>query len=79
MPQEVFERVRTMCADVFQVAPATINADSSPENLEAWDSVQHLNLVLALEQEFGVPFDPEDIDEMKTVGAISALVERKLS
>lgn len=79
MPQEVFDRVRAMCADVFQVHPAKINADSSPENLDAWDSVQHLNLVLALEQEFGVPFDPEDIDQMKTVGAISALVERKLA
>lgn len=79
MPQEVFDRVRAMCADVLQVPPTDIRAESSPENLEAWDSVQHLNLVLALEQEFGVPFDPEDIDQMKTVGAISALVERKLS
>lgn len=78
MPQEVFDRVKAMCADVFQVPPSEIRPESSPENLEAWDSVQHLNLVLALEQEFGVPFDPEDIDQMKTVGAISALVQRKL-
>ena len=79
LSQELFERVRNMCADVFQVPPAQLRPESSPVNLEAWDSVQHLNLVLALEQEFGVPFDPEDMDQMKSVGAIAALVGRKLS
>jgi len=79
MPQEVFERLRAICADLFQVPGDKIQKDSSPETLEAWDSVQHLNLVLALEQEFGVAFDPEDIDHMKSIGAISELVEKKLA
>ena len=77
MPSSVFEQVRAVAADVFQVSTERITPDSSPEVLESWDSVQHLNLVLALEQEFGIQFEPEEMDRMKTVGAIAELVQSK--
>ncbi len=78
MAATIFEQVRTISADLFQVPAAQINPESSPETLESWDSVQHLNLVLGLEQEFNVQFEPEEMDRMKTIGAISDLVESKL-
>ena len=53
-----------------------ITADSSPETIENWDSMQHLNLVLAVEEKFGVQLEPEDIEEMKTIGEVAALVEK---
>jgi acyl carrier protein len=77
MPSSVFEQVRAVAADVFQVPTERITPDSSPEVLESWDSVQHLNLVLALEQEFGIQFEPEEMDRMKTVGSIAELVQSK--
>jgi acyl carrier protein len=40
--------------------------------------MQHLNLVLALEEKFGLQLDPEEIEQMKSVGAVAALVEKKL-
>jgi acyl carrier protein len=70
--------MRTISADVFQVPAERITAESSPETVEGWDSVQQLNLVLALEQEFGVQFEPEEMEQMKTVGAIVELVEGKV-
>ena len=78
MASTIFEQVRMMSADLFQVSPAQIKPESSPETLESWDSVQHLNLVLGLEQQFNVQFEPEEMDRMKTIGAISDLVESKL-
>ena len=45
--------------------------------MEAWDSVQHLNLTLALEESFGFQFSPEEMDRMKTIGQIAAIVEAK--
>jgi acyl carrier protein len=45
--------------------------------VESWDSVQHLNLVLALEEQFGIQFEPEEMDAMKNIGAIAGLVARK--
>jgi len=79
MTLTIFEQVRTISTDIFQVPAGQITTESSPKTLEAWDSVQHLNLVLALEQHFGVQFEPEEMDQMKTIGSISELVESKLN
>ena len=78
MDSSTFDKVRGLCADVFQAPASEITAASSPETLENWDSVQHLNLVLALEEQFGIAFDPEEMDQMKSVGAIAQLVDAKL-
>jgi acyl carrier protein len=77
MDQPLFDRVRVIAADVFHLDSAALNADSSPETIEAWDSVQNLNLVLALEQEFGFEFAPEEMDQMKTIGQIATVAAAK--
>lgn len=79
MAETILEQVRTVSADVFQVPAGQISPQSSPETLDSWDSVQHLNLVLALEQQFGVQFEPEEMDKMKNIGNIVDLVEAKLN
>jgi len=73
-----FERVRNIVSDIFGIPADKITAESSPETIENWDSMQHLNLVLAIEEKFGVQLEPEDIEGMKTIGAVAALVEKKL-
>jgi len=65
-------------ADVFQVPIESISADSSPETIESWDSLQHLNLVLALEQEFSVQFTPDEIEKLVSPRLVSALLADKL-
>jgi len=71
-----FEQVRDVASDIFGVPQDKISADSSPETIENWDSMQHLNLVLAIEEKFGVQLEPEDIEKMKTIGAVAALVDK---
>ena len=77
MNSATFEKVRGIAADILQVKSAALNADSSPETVLSWDSVQHLNLALALEECFGFQFSPEEMDGMKNIGQIAALVEAK--
>lgn len=77
MPASLLERVRGIAADVLEVPAAKINPDSSPETIDTWDSVHHLNLVLALEQEFNLQFEPEEIDQMKDVQHILMILEQK--
>ena len=74
----VFEEIRVMASDLFGVPVEQITAASSPQTLENWDSIQHLNLVLAVEEKFGVQLSPEEIEEMKNVGETAKLVESKL-
>jgi acyl carrier protein len=68
--------VRSVASDIFGVPTEQITAESSPETIENWDSMQHLNLVLAVEEKFGVQLDPEDIEQMKNIGAVAKLVEK---
>jgi acyl carrier protein len=70
------EQVRHIASDIFSVPVDKITAESSPETIENWDSMQHLNLVLAVEEKFGVQLEPEDIEQMKNVGAVAAVVEK---
>jgi acyl carrier protein len=72
------EQVQAIASDIFGVPAGQITADSSPETIETWDSIQHLNLVLALEEKFAVQLAPEEIEEMKSIGAVAAIVEKKL-
>jgi acyl carrier protein len=74
----VFDQIRTMASDLFGVPAERITADSSPQTLEAWDSIQHLNLVLALEEKFSVQLSPEEIEQMTNIGETAKLIESKL-
>ena len=76
MITSTFDRVRSIASDIFAVPADAITAESSPETIENWDSMQHLNLVLAIEEKFGVQLDPEDIEKMKNIGAVAAVVEK---
>ncbi len=78
MTANILEQVQSIAADILMVEPDEIGPQSSPESLESWDSVQHLNLVLALEEKFSLQFAPEEIDQMRTIGEIAGLVERKI-
>ncbi|HMD16693.1 MAG TPA: acyl carrier protein [Terriglobales bacterium] len=76
MTASTFEQVRSVASDIFGIPAAEITTESSPETIENWDSMQHLNLVLAIEEKFGVQLEPEDIEQMKSIGAVAALVEK---
>jgi acyl carrier protein len=70
------EQVREIASDIFGIKAEKITAQSSPQTIDNWDSMQHLNLILAIEEKFAVHFEPEDIEEMNNIGAVAALVEK---
>lgn len=79
MTAPLLDRVRGIAADVLEVPAARIGPDSSPETFDTWDSVHHLNLVLALEQEFHLQFEPEEIDQMKDIQHILTVLTNKIA
>ncbi|UBD82232.1 MULTISPECIES: acyl carrier protein [Parabacteroides] len=50
----------------------------SQQNCDKWDSLRHLNLIVELEAEFGVEFEPEEISEMKSFEDIRRLLTDKI-
>ena len=79
MSTTLLDRVRSIAADVMEVPVVRISAGSSPETIDTWDSVHHLNLVLALEQEFNLQFEPEEIDQMKDIHHILEILGNKVT
>jgi acyl carrier protein len=76
-PPDAKARLYQTIASVLGVEPETLVEDSSPDTVEAWDSLNHLNIAMALESEFGVAFEAEDIMTMRDVKAIGAALRRQ--
>jgi acyl carrier protein len=60
----VTERVYRVISQVMGVALSEVDGNSSPDSVETWDSLRHMNLVMALEEEFGIQFSEQQIVEM---------------
>ena len=58
MSDAVLDQVRSMVADIFNCKLDQVTPASSSESIEGWDSLHHLNLVIALEEQFGISIDP---------------------
>jgi acyl carrier protein len=71
--------VREIMAAVFGIKAASIDAGASAETIEAWDSLQHLNLILALEERFGIQLSVDEITSVNNYASIVSLVSRHLN
>ncbi len=69
------ERVYKIISQVFNVPIENINDESSSDDIETWDSLKHMNMVLALEEEFNVQFGEEQVLEMLNVGLIIEILK----
>ena len=77
MTTTAFHAVQEVAAAVFGVSVDQITETDSPDTVASWDSVQQIQLVLALEERFGVQLELEDIERLRTIGDIAAIFERK--
>ena len=62
---------------VFDISPDQINEDSSIDNIENWDSLKHLNLILALEEEFVISIPDEEVGNLVNFKLISLVINEQ--
>ncbi len=62
--QEIKDKIINVMSLVFEVPAEAINEDSSADSIASWDSLRHLNLILGLEDEFGVSIPDEEVGNM---------------
>ena len=77
MSQPVPSSLRDLVADTLEIAPEDVTPELNTETAENWDSFRHLQLMLAVEGEFGVQFDPSLVAHLTTVAAIQDALEKK--
>ena len=63
-------------AQVLGIDSDLLSEESSPETIASWDSLTHLNLVLALESEFRVSLSADDVLEMRNVGLVGTVLRK---
>lgn len=75
--EEILKRVNQVFIDIFDNPNLVISEDDSQESVEDWDSLAHINIISALEDEFNVDFDISDIPCTRTIKGILDILERK--
>jgi acyl carrier protein len=66
-------------AATFRASAAQIPDDANPQNVPGWDSLGHLELMLALEMEFGVPLPTEAIIDLVSLEAIEGFLSGQVA
>lgn len=69
------ERALSVIAAILKVPVSSLDESSSPDSIDTWDSLQHLQMLLALEEEFNLQFPADATERLQTVGAILATLE----
>lgn len=69
--QDVFRKV-------FETPDLEISGDTVADDIPTWDSLNHINLILALEEEFGIQFASQEVMSMASVSDLYTLLETKL-
>ena len=64
------QRLREVMSAVFGIDPTVIAGDASSATIAEWDSVRHLQLMLALEEEFNVQFEADELVSLRSVQLI---------
>ena len=72
--EEIYERLNTVFRDVFDDDEIEVNEYTTSDDIEDWDSLEHINLVAAVEQEFGVKFTMAQVMGMKNVGEMVDII-----
>jgi len=68
------EQIMKVMSTVFEVPSEKITENSSPDIIESWDSLKHLNLILALEEEFDITIPDEEVGNMHNFKLIELII-----
>ena len=74
------DELKSVLADAFGLDEADVTEDLTPEAVDSWDSLNHLRLVTALEEAFGIKLSMAEIESMmSSVARVQEVVERHIT
>jgi len=75
---QILEVVQGIFRDIFDDRKLVITGATNSEDIEEWDSLHNINLVVAMEKEFKIKFNLPELVSLKDVGEMVDLIERKI-
>ena len=76
---ETFEQLNSVFCRVFDDNDIKITPETTANDIDGWDSLSHVNLVVAIEKHFGVKFRSSEIMKWKNVGQMHESIKEKLA
>ncbi len=77
--EKIYERLNKVFRDIFDDESIVVTAETTSNDIEDWDSLEHINLVVAVEQEFGIKFNMNEVTTMKNVGEMVDIIISRIS
>ena len=74
MEDRMEDRIKDVMAAVFEISVDEIKVGSSPHSVKLWDSMNHMKLVVALEEEFDIRFEDDEIPSLVSFNIIVATI-----
>ena len=71
---EIYNRLNEVFREVFDDDSITVNAETTAADIEDWDSLTHIQLIAAVDDEFGVKFSMKQVSSMKNVGEMAQIL-----
>ncbi|MBN2559850.1 MAG: acyl carrier protein [Phycisphaerae bacterium] len=68
------QKFRSIVSTILDVPEGQVTDDLSPETVDTWDSLNHINLISALEQEFGVTLSADSLPDSMSIPHLKALL-----
>ena len=72
--REIFERLDRVFQDVFDDDTLHVTPKTTADDIEDWDSLEHITLISAVEREFRIKFKMGEISSMKNVGEMASII-----
>lgn len=76
--EEIFKRLNEVFQDVFDDETIEVNDDTTAEDIDDWDSLEHINLIAAIELQFGMKFTMGQVVTMKNVGEMVDIISSQV-
>ena len=76
--EEIYNALDEVFQEVFDDEEIHVNESTTADDIEDWDSLEHINLVVAVEKKFGIKFNMNEVTTMKNVGEmVDIILERQ--
>lgn len=75
MEEKIYEVLNEIFRDVFDDEDIVVDAETNSDTIEDWDSLEHINLVVAIEKAFGLKFTMDEVTGMKNVGEMVEIIK----